>query len=51
MTLKFRTSTDKAPKVYTIATMGEIDTVVSLLGWYLANTAKHAKIKAIANYI
>ena len=32
LTMKFRTSTDKEPKVYTIATMGEVDTTLSLLG-------------------
>ena len=32
VTMKFHTSTDKEPKVYTIATMGEIDTTLSLLG-------------------
>jgi len=32
VTMKFHTSGDKEPKVYTIATMGEIDTVLSLLG-------------------
>lgn len=32
VTVKFRTSTDKEPKVYTIATTGKIDTVLSLLG-------------------
>lgn len=32
MTVKFHTSTDKEPKVYTITTMGKTDTVLSLLG-------------------
>ena len=32
VTFKFHTSTDKEPKVYTICTVGEIDTVLSLLG-------------------
>ena len=32
VTMKFHTSTDKEPKVYTIATVGDIDTVLSLLG-------------------
>ena len=32
VTMKFHTSTDKEPKVYTITTVGETDTVVSLLG-------------------
>lgn len=31
-TMKFHTSTDKEPKVYTITTVGDIDTVISLLG-------------------
>ena len=32
LTMKFHTSTDKEPKVYTIATVGEVDTTLSLLG-------------------
>ena len=32
VTMKFHTSIDKEPKVYTITTVGETDTVLSLLG-------------------